>query len=560
MKKNADLSWLKTLTVPSSLDAPDYEYAGDRDALKALKAVPGAGWVFSRWVEFWLEFRRTGFLGSTVKVGPKQFPELDKLRMKAAEILCMKPPPLFVVEQPVINAFTMGTDQQNSFVAITRPLLEAATEKELLFILGHEFGHIKSQHALYATIAIYLANMGLFYGVRVPGIHLLAFPLEIALKAWFRRSEITCDRAGLLCVQDLDAGRRALLLLGCCSRELADRIDLDEFRKQSAEVAGSYGKWSELFVTHPYLPKRIRCLETFAEGHLFVRRILKDKSSEFLDPDDLDAAVGDILGNEEPTLEKTKESSDLSRLKASLAFAGAWAGGELTGPLREDLSTLLVSLRLKPADLKRLRGHLDKPMPLTRALHELRYFTGERLHALPYFHSFLLRRGTGVSFAGTRALTELSLACGLSALETDGAVFEMAFRKRLFRERAGTDLCASCAHLVALSSLDCGRCATPTSSLETPDAIKVKRLSERIEDAKRTAGSLVSEAAGGLFGLIAQGIEAGAAGIRAATAGLEPDAPKTKRRRGKPGARAKKKTRTKKKPRGRGADGQGRKA
>ncbi|OIO07655.1 MAG: hypothetical protein AUJ52_09910 [Elusimicrobia bacterium CG1_02_63_36] len=557
MKKKPDLAWLKNLTVPSSLDASDYEYAGDRDALKALKAVPGAGWVFSRWVEFWLEFRRTGFLGSTVKVGPKQFPELNALRVKAAELLCMKPPPLFVVEQPMINAFTMGTDQDNSFVAITRPLLEAATEKELLFILGHEFGHIKSQHALYATIAIYLANMGLFYGYRVPGIHLLAFPLEIALKAWFRRSEITCDRAGLVCVQDLDSARRALLLLGCCSRELADRIDLDEFRRQSAEVAGSYGKWSELFVTHPYLPKRIRCLETFAGGHLYVRRVKKDRKSEFLDPDDLDAAVGDILGNEEPTIEKTMESSDLSRLKAALAFAGAWAAGPLTPPLREDLSTLLVSLRLKPADLKRLRGHLQKPLTITRALHELRYFTGDRLRALPYFHSFLLRRGEGVSFAATRALSELSLACGLSALETDGAVFETAFRKRLFRERAGTDLCASCAHLVALSSLDCTRCGTPTTSLETPDGIKVKRLGDRIEEVRRSAQALVSEAAGGLLGLIAQGIEAGAAGIRAAAAGSDetPSRGRTPRKSAK-----RKPKKTKSKPRGRGAHGQGRKA
>lgn len=513
MKKKPNLSWLKSLTVPPSLDSPDYEFSGDRKALKALKAVPGAGWLFSRWVEFWLEFRRTGFVGSTIKVGPKQFPELNKLRVKAAEILSMEPPPLFVVEQPVINAFTMGTDQKNSFVAVTRPLLEAGTEKEILFVLGHEFGHIKSQHALYATIAIYLANMGLFYGYRVPGLHLLAFPLEVALKAWFRRSEITCDRAGLICVQDLDAARRALLLLGCCSRELADRIDLDEFRRQSDEVAGSYGKWSELFVTHPYLPKRIRCLEIFAESHLYLRRIKKNKTADFLDPDDLDEAVGNILGNEAFALEKSMESADLARLKAVLAFAGAWTGGKPEGSLREDLQTLLLSLRLKPGDLKRMREFLDKPMTVKRALHDLRYFTGDRLKALPYFHSYLLRRGAGASFSQTRALTELSLAAGLSAVETDGAVFEMPFRKRLFRERAATDFCASCAGLFALSALACPACGASASSLTTPDGLKVKRLKEKIEEARRSAGTLAAEAAGGFLALLASGIEAGAEGI-----------------------------------------------
>ncbi len=557
MKKKPNLSWLKNLAVLPSIDSRDYEYSGDREALKALKSVPGAGWLFSQWIQFWLEFRRTGFLGSTIKVGPKQFPDLNKLRMKAAELLSMKAPPLFVVEQPVMNAFTMGTDEKTSFVAITRPLLECATEKEILFILGHEFGHIKSQHALYATIAIYLANIGLFSG-RLPFVHLLAFPLEIALKAWFRRSEITCDRAGLICVQDLDAARRALLLLGCGSRELADRINLDEFRKQSEEVASSYGKWSELFVTHPYLPKRLRCIETFADSHLYVRKIKKDKKSAFLDPEDLDNAVGSILGNEEVTIEKTKEHADLPRLKISLALAGAWTGGKPSKAMREDLSTLLVMLRLKEGEAKRFRQHLDKPYTLKRAQHDLRYFTGDLLKALPYFHSYALRRGTGISFSQTRDLTEISLACGLSAVETDGAVFEMGFRKRLFRERAGTDLCAACGHLVALSALECGNCGTHSSSIATPDGLKVKRLGERIEEVQRSAGNLVSEAAGGIFNLIAQGIEAGAAGVRAVTDNDKEESAASKKRA--TAKKPKKKKASKKKKKGRGASGQGRKA
>lgn len=560
MKKNPNLSWLKSLVVLPSLDSKDYEYAGDREALKVLKSVPGAGWLFSQWIQFWLEFRRTNFLGSTIKVGPKQFPELNKLRIKAAELLLMKAPPLFVIEQPVMNAFTMGTDDKNSFVAITRPLLENATDKEILFILGHEFGHVKSQHALYATIAIYLANIGLFSG-RIPFVHLLAFPLEIALKAWFRRSEITCDRAGLVCVQDLDAARRALLLLGCGSRELADQVDLDEFRKQSDEVASSYGKWSELFVTHPYLPKRIRCIETFADSHLYIRKIKKDKKSAFLDPEDLDDAVGSILGNEEVTTEKTKENTDLTRLKVSLAFAGAWSGGKPSKTLREDLSTLLAVSKLNAGESKRYRQYLDRPYPLKRALHDLRYFIGDRLKALPHFHSFLLRGSKGISFSKTRALTELSLACGLSAVETDGVVFEMGFRKRMFRERAGVDLCASCAHLIALSTLECSNCEAHSSSLETPDGIKVKRLGQRIEEVQRSASTLVTEAAGGIFGLIAQGIEAGAAGVRAATESDEDaDEEKPKKAKKRAAVKKKKKSPQGKKKKGRGTGGQGRRA
>lgn len=317
-KPKHDAKWFRSLNVPKKLDSREYEFSGDREALATLKAIPGAGWVCSQWVEFLLEFRRASFLGTTVKVSAKQFPEVDRLRRKCAQVLSMPAPPVFIVEHPVINAYTMGSDHGNSFIAVTRPLVEAATEKELTFILGHEMGHIKSQHMLYATLAIYLANMGLFYGMRFPPIHLLTYPIELALKAWFRRSEVTCDRAGLVCVQDTDVALRALLLMGCCSRELADRMDLDEFRQQSEEVSKSYGRWNEVFSTHPYLPKRVKCLEIFARSEVYQRKLLKKKSGKTLDIARVDRACANILGNKDADLDKPPKPEGPSEIEKRL--------------------------------------------------------------------------------------------------------------------------------------------------------------------------------------------------------------------------------------------------
>ncbi len=299
MKKDSDLSFLSTLKIPPSLSSTEYEFKGDREALAALKSIPGAGALMAKWLEFWLEFSRSGFLGAAVKVSPKQFPEVDALRRRAAEVLGIEAPPVFIIETPVINAMTLGTEKDNVIVAVTRPLLEAATPKELAFILGHEFGHAKSGHALYATLAVVLANMGILYGARALPVHLLVWPLEMALKAWFRRSEITCDRAGLIACQDLEAGRRALLLLGCCSRELADRIDLEEFLKQGDEARQSHGRWGELNLTHPTLPKRLRCLDLFSQSAVYKERLLGDRSGG-LGREELDLATAEALGADPP--------------------------------------------------------------------------------------------------------------------------------------------------------------------------------------------------------------------------------------------------------------------
>jgi len=520
--KKSDLSWLSKLTIPKDLSSADYEFKGDREALRALKAVPGAGWLFSRWVRFWLEFRKTGFLGSTVRVSEKQFPELDRLRRKAAEVLGIEPPPLFVVEQPVLNAFTMGTSDEDSFVAITRPLLEATTDRELLFILGHEFGHIRSQHALYATLAIYIANMGLFYGMRFPGVNLLIYPIELALKAWFRRSEISCDRAGLICAQDLEAGRRALLLLACGSRELADRVDLDEFRDQSAEVSGSYGKWSELFLTHPYLPKRVACLELFGESHVYLRRVLKDRKKSFLSPEDLDKAVAKVLGDEEPILVRTVENTDAARLKVSMALAGAWADGRISVKERGRIEGLLATLDLKKSELKRLRGHLDEPFSIDAALREVRYHAGIKTVGLPFAFQTAQADGNGVGFQTVKTLLALCEGAGLTDLEAESVCFDVGARKRFFRERAGVEYCSLCGEIYQPGEPTCPSCSEDMDSTQEPEGRRVMRLSDRLMEAGKTAGTAAAGAAGSFLSIAAAGLGAAAEFLDEAQKETEP--------------------------------------
>ena len=496
-----DEKWLKSLKPVPGISSTDYEYSGDRTALAALKALPVAGWVFKKWLEFWLEFDRIRYLGSAVRVSERQFPEVFALQSRAAELLNMTAPPLFIIEAPYVNAFTLGTDDGRSFLLVTRALLDVATDRELLFIIGHEMGHVKSQHVLYGTMAIYLANAGLFAGARIPGIQLLALPLQMALNAWFRRSEITCDRAGLVCCQDLATARKALLLTGCGSRELADRIDLEEFAKQGVEASASYGKWSELWNTHPYLPKRIRAAELFAQGQFYLRHVVGDKESRFVDNQDLDIAVGEVLGDDQPEIEKVIESSDEGRLRVAAALAGAWTDGEMTGPRRREIERLIEEAGGPDDGARALKPYLSKRFPKARALRELRHFTGDRLRALPYAFSLFLIDPRRLTFLEARWLAELGEACGLSRADAEAAVYDAGRRKRMFQSRCGTDICARCGRLFDPAAAACPTCKTPASSVEEPEDRKFKSVAERLEGLRDTASRAVSAAASALLNL-----------------------------------------------------------
>ncbi|MBI5245071.1 MAG: M48 family metallopeptidase [Elusimicrobia bacterium] len=330
METKTDVAgWLESLRIHPGIKSSDYEYDADRKALEAFKAVPGADWLCGKFLEVILELNLAEMLGGAVRVSAKQFPEIDRLRLKCAEILCMEPPPVFVFEGIGINAFTVGPDPERSSVFITRAAADIAQERELTFILGHEMGHIKSQHSLYLTVASFLAGTGIWAlrKMEVPGAAyiriLLGLPAQLALNAWARRAEITSDRAGVLCCQDLDLARKALLLLACGSRKLVDRIDLEEFHRQNEDLSQSFAKWGEVFKTHPNLPKRVRALELFSESHFYRRILLGDSSFPARSQSDMDASVYKLLGDTEPAAVKIRELQDAGKAVAkSIAEMG----------------------------------------------------------------------------------------------------------------------------------------------------------------------------------------------------------------------------------------------
>ena len=63
----------------------------------------------------------------------------------------------------------------------------------------------------------------------------------LALNAWARRAEITCDRAGLICTRDLDASIGCLVKLALGSRKLYSDINLDEYLAPAR--GGAAGAW-----------------------------------------------------------------------------------------------------------------------------------------------------------------------------------------------------------------------------------------------------------------------------------------------------------------------------
>jgi Zn-dependent protease with chaperone function len=168
-------------------------------------------------------------LSSAVRVGPRQFRHLHTLKEEAVRILDMDDSPeLYVRGLGGVNAITVGMDRP--FIVLGAELVELMDEDELRFVIGHELGHVLSGHAIYHTMGQIIAAVGLS---AIPGVSMAADGIEAGIREWFRKSELSCDRAGLLVAQDTTAAIGALMKLAAGAR--VDDMNVEEFLQQAAE-------------------------------------------------------------------------------------------------------------------------------------------------------------------------------------------------------------------------------------------------------------------------------------------------------------------------------------
>jgi Zn-dependent protease with chaperone function len=209
-----------------------YEHPADRGAMATVRAVPGVASVLKAVAGMWNErAERLYTVASAIRVGEKQYPKINRLRLDCAEILDLDTvPDLFIARNPVANGYAIGIDQP--FILITTGAVEALDLEALRAMIGHETGHILSGHSVLRTLLLRLLRLQ----ATVQWMPLGAIGLRAVIAAlleWFRKAELTADRAGLLCSQDPAAVlRKHVYMAGGTS--MSD-IDIPSFMQQAKE-------------------------------------------------------------------------------------------------------------------------------------------------------------------------------------------------------------------------------------------------------------------------------------------------------------------------------------
>lgn len=259
----------RQLRTFAGLQASEFQHEQDVAATEALRALPGLDTLVAKFLEY--GFERVYYLenvADNVRVTDKMFPRLYKSLKWACKILDVDEPEMYVTVDPQPNAFTFG--HTRPFIVMTSGLIDLLDDEERLFVVGHELGHIKADHVLYTMLAKNIAAIVALLGQVTLGIGtLLGQGLVLALNDWARKAELTSDRAGLLCVQDLAVCQRVMMKLAGGSARLIAEMDEDEFLRQvrdyedadRSNLNKAYKLLLTAWRTHPYPILRAKAIE-----------------------------------------------------------------------------------------------------------------------------------------------------------------------------------------------------------------------------------------------------------------------------------------------------------
>lgn len=313
----AGCRWLRPLGPEYQIDINAFLWALDADAMNVLRSLgpltAAAHAVSERVGRPWLEASVNG-----LRLSERQLPDIFSQAIRAARIMALPClPEIYVSGEAMWDAVTLGTDS-SAFIVLGSVLTNFKND-DLLFVLGREMGHVRAGHALWKTVMQFVSGRAHKRSIMGDGVlhmlnpaKLVESAIDAPLMAWSRHSEITADRAGMLCVGKEEVVRRVLMSWTLKSFPLQARINFDAWAEQeaAADDVSRFAEWTQ--ASTPYLAGRLRLMAEFARSEecLGWRAVV----THWMPPEP-DPAPGPLVGGTSQSAAATRSVIDTESIR-----------------------------------------------------------------------------------------------------------------------------------------------------------------------------------------------------------------------------------------------------
>src|SRR5262245_4100213 len=247
----------------SAREGAAYAFTGERKFRRNLMLAKPVTMALEATTRLWRDVARTELLGTAVKVSDQQYPRVYEAAKAAGNALRVRVPVIFAAPSSSLKVKVLGTEDAPHLI-VNLELAEKLDDTELVAAIAHELAHIQNGHILYTTALHYLNTSAAFF------VRWVIQPAIMTLQAWSRRADITCDRASLLAVRDLDKTLHSIVRLEL-GLDKGSAFNAEEYLRALPDVKKGIGRYAELFRSHPYVPKRVQALRLFAGSALYAQ-------------------------------------------------------------------------------------------------------------------------------------------------------------------------------------------------------------------------------------------------------------------------------------------------
>lgn len=209
-------------------------------------------------------------LRSAEAVNSQSATEMANLVERCSQRLAPGDVNVYITPGRELNAYTFGITSPRALVLYSG-LLRVMDEDELLFIIGHEMGHVALGHTWLNSLVGGVAG--------IPASWSAGALLTMAFLWWNRTCELSADRAGLLACANPAKAVWALIKIGA-GGNIDTQAELEKtYKLIDAEDDTLSGTLGEILATHPMLIRRIEALRSYAESDQYRRLLaLLDKN------------------------------------------------------------------------------------------------------------------------------------------------------------------------------------------------------------------------------------------------------------------------------------------
>lgn len=226
---------MKFRATIKGLDISNILHPEDKSTLDKLKKIPGFKVFVNKTVGSIMEkYAAIEYSAEGVNVTEKSMPMIYRYVVEACRVLDIKKIPACSTDWDYdICSFTIGEEKPR--IILQSGTVDLLSPDELFFMIGHELGHIKCGHKSY-----HMFTEAMYMPLASSDMKIWMNLVKMPMLNWYRVSDFSADRIGLLCCQDINVALTTMIKMAGLPKNCYDRIHVKSFIQQAIDFRNNY--------------------------------------------------------------------------------------------------------------------------------------------------------------------------------------------------------------------------------------------------------------------------------------------------------------------------------